>query len=127
MFNHLHLHTEFSLLDGLCQTKQLIERAQNLGMKALGLTDHGTLYGVIQFYEECKKAGIKPIIGVEGYLAHSSRHEKTASESKPFHITVLANDEQGYKNLLMLVTKGHLEGFYHRPRFDHELLENYGR
>ncbi len=125
MFNHLHLHTEFSLLDGLCQTKPLIEEAQRLGMTALGLTDHGSMYGAIQFYEECKKAGIKPIIGVEGYMAHASRLEKTTSESKPFHITMLAHNDAGYKNILTLVTKAHMEGFYHRPRIDKELLEKY--
>ncbi len=125
MFNHLHLHTEFSLLDGLCQTKPLIEEAQRLGMNALGLTDHGSMYGAIEFYESCKKAGIKPIIGVEGYMAHTSRLEKTTSESKPYHITMLAYNDIGYKNILTLVTKAHMEGFYHKPRIDKELLEKH--
>ena len=125
MFTHLHLHTEYSLLDGLCKIGPLVEQAKALGMESLALTDHGALYGVIEFYAACQDAGIKPLIGVEAYLALGSRHSKEPAEKRPFHLTLLAKNLEGYQNLLLLTTKAHLEGFYHRPRMDKELLSQY--
>ena len=124
-FTHLHLHTEYSLLDGLCQVEPLVERAKELGMDAIGLTDHGVLHAAIDFYRIARREGIKPIIGMEGYLATGSRHDRNAADKQPFHITLLAKNEAGYKNLLQLGTKAQLEGFYYKPRIDHELLEEH--
>jgi DNA polymerase-3 subunit alpha len=111
------------LLDGLSRIHLLVERAKELGMDALGITDHGGMYGAVEFYRACRAAGIKPILGCELYVAHESRLSKTPSEKAPFHLTVLAKNNIGYKNLLKLVTKSHLEGFYYKPRVDRELLE----
>ena len=123
MFTHLHVHTEYSLLDGLSRIGPLVKRTRELGMDSLAITDHGALYGAIEFYTECKSAGIKPIIGCEVYVAQGSRHSKTPADKSPYHLTLLATDNTGYWNLLQLVTKAHLEGFYYKPRIDHELLE----
>lgn len=123
MFAHLHLHTEFSLLDGLSRIPVLMDRARELGQEAIGLTDHGVLYGAVQFYKEAKARGIKPIIGVEAYVAQGSRHSRDPAEKQPYHLTLLAKNETGYRNLLTLVTKAHLEGYYYKPRMDKELLE----
>ncbi|MBM3932891.1 MAG: DNA polymerase III subunit alpha [SAR202 cluster bacterium] len=123
-FTHLHVHTEYSLLDGLCFLDKLVDRAKQLGMNALGMTDHGGLYGAIDFYRIAKKAGVKPIIGCEMYVAPGSRHDRTSQE-KPYHMTVLAHNNTGYANLVKLVTKSHLEGFYYKPRIDRELLEKH--
>ncbi len=125
MFTHLHVHTEYSLLDGVSRIPKLVRRAKELGMEALAITDHGSLYGVVEFYAECMEVGIKPIIGCEVYVAHQSRHERGASERSPFHLTVLTKNNQGYQNLMRLVTYAHLEGQYYRPRIDRELLEQY--
>ncbi|MBI4202278.1 MAG: DNA polymerase III subunit alpha [Chloroflexi bacterium] len=125
-FTHLHVHTEYSLLDGLSRIGPLVTRARELGMEALGITDHGSLYGAIDFYNECKAAGIRPIIGLEAYVAGGSRLSKTPADKSPYHMTLLARNNQGYRNLLQLVTKSHLEGFYYKPRIDRELLERYG-
>ena len=125
MFTHLHVHTEYSLLDGVSRIPKLVARAKELGMDSLAITDHGSLYGVVEFYSHCLEAGIKPIIGCEVYVAHESRHDKRASERSPFHLTVLAKNNAGYKNLMRLVTQAHLEGHYYRPRIDKELLERY--
>ena len=125
MFTHLHVHTEYSLLDGVSRIPKLVKQARELGMDALAITDHGSLYGVVDFYSECLEAGIKPIIGCEVYVAQGSRHDKTPSERSPFHLTVLAKDNLGYRNLMKLVTQAHLEGYYYRPRIDKELLEQY--
>jgi len=125
MFTHLHLHTEYSLLDGLARIPQLMERAQELGQEAIALTDHGVLYGVVAFYKEAKARGLKPIIGVEAYLAQGSRGSREPKDRRPYHITLLARDLQGYRNLLALVTKAHLEGYYYRPRMDKELLQEH--
>ena len=103
MFTHLHVHTEYSLLDGLSRIPQLVGRAAELGMDALAITDHGALYGVVEFYSQCQEAGIKPIIGCELYLAQESRHKKENSEKRPYHLTVLAQDNEGYRNLVKLV------------------------
>lgn len=125
-FVHLHTHTEYSLLDGISHIKQLVKRAKELGMEALAVTDHGAMYGAIEFYKACKEAGIKPIIGCEMYVAprsHTSKEGK--ADADPYHLTVLAKDEQGYKNLMKLVSIAWLDGYYYRPRVDKELLKQY--
>jgi DNA polymerase-3 subunit alpha len=125
-FVHLHTHSHYSLLDGFSKIDDLIKRASELGFPALALTDHGTLSGAIEFYKKAKKAGIKPIIGCEVYLAPRTRFDKTARiDSKSYHLTLLAKDEKGYKNLIKLVTKGWLEGFYYKPRIDKEILREH--
>jgi DNA polymerase III subunit alpha len=121
-FVHLHTHTEFSLLDGLAKCSDLAQHAADLGMSALAITDHGVMYGVVDFYQACKKAGIKPIIGIETYLAHTSRHRKDRSEAKAYHLVLLAQNQTGYKNLLELASLAQLEGFYYKPRIDKEVL-----
>ncbi len=127
-FVHLHLHTEYSLLDGANRIEPLAARAQQLGMKALAMTDHGVLFGVIPFYKACKKHDIKPIIGCELYVAPESRHIKTGgSDQAGYHLTVLAQDYEGYRNLVKLVSIGYTEGFYYRPRVDHDLLAQYSK
>ena len=123
MFTHLHVHTEYSMLDGLSRLESLVDKAKELGMDSLGITDHGGMYGAIDFYRIAKKAGIKPIIGCETYVAASSRHSKTPADKSPYHMTILAKDATGYQNLVKLVSKSHLEGFYYKPRLDRELLE----
>ncbi len=125
MFTHLHNHTEFSLLDGLSRIPRLMEQAQMLGQEAIALTDHGNLYGAVQFYKEAKAKGIKPIIGIEAYVAQSSRLSRDPGDKQPYHMTLLAKNEAGYRNLLALSTKSHLEGYYYRPRMDRELLEQH--
>ncbi len=123
MFTHLHNHTEYSMLDGISRIPDLVRRTGELGMDAMSITDHGSLYGVVDFYSECKEAGIKPIIGCEFYVAHGSRHDKTPHERTANHLVLIAKDNTGYGNLLQLVTRSHLEGFHYRPRIDKELLE----
>ncbi|MCL0046460.1 PHP domain-containing protein, partial [Dehalococcoidales bacterium] len=125
MFSHLHVHTEYSLLDGMCRIPQLIERAKELGMDSLAITDHGAMYGAIQFYLLAKEAGIKPIIGCEFYLAQNSRFSRDASDKNHYHLILLAKNQTGYRNLIQLTTKAHLEGFYYKPRVDKELLQQY--
>ena len=125
-FTHLHVHTEYSMLDGISRIPELVERTGELGMDSLAITDHGTFYGVVDFYSACLDAGIKPIIGCEVYVAHNSRHEKNPSERSPAHLVLLARDNTGYRNLMQLVTKAHVEGFYNRPRIDKGLLEEFG-
>jgi len=125
-FVHLHVHSEYSLLDGLASTDQLAKRAKELGMTSLALTDHGVMFGAVDFFKACKKHEIKPIMGCELYVAPGSRFERNSGkEHKPFHLTALARNETGYKNLLQLVSKAQLEGFYYRPRVDRELLEQH--
>ena len=123
-FVHLHAHTEFSLLDGAARIDTLFERVKTAGMPALAITDHGAMFGALRFYEAGIAAGVKPIIGVEAYVAPGSRFERSPgdSEEKYRHLTILARNTAGYRNLLNLVTDAHLEGFYHRPRIDKELL-----
>ena len=125
MFTHLHVHTEYSLLDGLSRLDPLVRRAVDLGMDSLAITDHGAVYGAIDFYRAAKDAGIKPIIGCEMYVAPGSRYGKGPEDKTPYHLTVLAKDGRGYQNLLKLVTRSQLEGFYYKPRVDRELLERY--
>ncbi len=122
-FVHLHTHSHYSLLDGLSKVSDLVKTAVKYGMPALALTDHGAMYGAIDFYMEAKKAGLKPILGVEGYLAARNRKDKESGlDSKRNHITLFAKNETGYRNLIKLTTLAHLEGFYYKPRMDKEIL-----
>jgi len=124
-FVHLHNHTEYSLLDGLQKTKNMVAYAKELGMKALAITDHGNMYGTIKFYKACLDAGIKPIIGCEIYIAKRSLHDKEAQDKDYNHLILLAENETGYKNLMKIVTVANLEGYYYKPRTDIKLLEEY--
>ena len=125
-FVHLHVHSEFSLLDGANKIKELPARAKELGMNAIAITDHGVMFGVVDFYKECKKVGIKPIIGCEVYVSPRSRFDKEPGiDNKYSHLILLAKNEIGYKNLSHLVSMGFTEGFYYKPRIDLEILEKY--
>src|SRR3989338_7304426 len=126
-FVHLHCHTQFSLLDAASKVPQLIKRAVELKFPALAMTDHGNLFGAISFYREAMKQGIKPIIGIEAYVAPQSRLDRTAHGIKEasHHLTLLCKNETGYRNLMKLSTASYLEGFYYRPRIDKELLRKY--
>ncbi len=127
-FAHLHCHSHYSLLDGLSKIDPLVERVKELNMSALALTDHGVMYGTIEFYNKCREQGIKPIIGLEAYVAPRSRHDKDGrSDADYFHLTLLAENSEGYKNLMALTTAAHLEGFYYKPRIDLELLSRHNR
>jgi DNA polymerase-3 subunit alpha len=124
-FVHLHLHTEFSLLDGACRLDRLMDKAVEQRFGALAITDHGALYGAIDFYKMAREKGIKPIIGCEVYVAPGSRLDKKAAGSGRdvyHHLGLLARDETGYKNLIKLVTDAHLKGYYYKPRIDKEIL-----
>ena len=122
-FTHLHVHSHYSLLDGLTKIDELIQKAKDDGCDSLAITDHGVMYGAIEFYQKCKKAGIKPIIGVEAYLAPGSRLDKNSrSEERNYHLVLLAKDKIGYRNLIKLTSIAHLEGFYYKPRIDWEVL-----
>jgi len=125
-FVHLHTHTHYSLLDGLSKIPELLDKAKELGMNALAITDHGVMYGVIEFYKEAKKRNIKPIIGCELYIAPRSYLDKTPKiDSENYHLVLLAKNKKGYKNLLKLVSTSHLDGYYYKPRVDKELLRKY--
>jgi len=130
-FVHLHLHTQYSLLDGACRIEELISTAVENKMPAIAMTDHGNMFGAIEFYEEARKQGIKPIIGCEVYIAPKSRFDKSGSNlsmsEASNHFILLARDEEGYHNLSKLVTIGYLEGFYYRPRIDKEALAKYSK
>ncbi|NOY15137.1 MAG: DNA polymerase III subunit alpha, partial [bacterium] len=124
-FIHLHVHSEYSLLDGLPRISEIIQQAKKLGMPAVALTDHGNMYGAIELYQQAKNEGIKPIIGSEIYMTATSRDDK--AQKKSFHLTLLAKNYQGYKNLMKLVSLGYLEGFYYKPRLDFEVLAKYSQ
>ena len=127
-FTHLHVHTEYSLLDGSCKIKELIDRAKELGMQSLAITDHGVMYGVIDFYKAAVNAGIKPIIGCEVYVAPESRFDREAGgqgDDRYYHLVLLAENDTGYHNLMKIVSRGFTEGYYYKPRVDKELLEKY--
>jgi DNA polymerase-3 subunit alpha len=128
-FVHLHVHSDYSLLDGACRIDRLMDRASELGMKALALTDHGNLYGTIEFYNQAKAKGIKPLVGCELYLVETSRLEKHGRSDEDgksmFHLGLLAKNLTGYQNLLKLVSDAHLKGFYYKPRTDLETLAKY--
>lgn len=126
MFTHLHLHTQFSLLDGACRLNGLVSRAKELGMTSLAITDHGNMYGAVDFYRECKKQDIKPIIGCEVYVAPRTRFDKDKVLDKDYnHLVLLVKNEIGYKNLIKMVSLSYTEGFYFKPRIDRDLLEKY--
>ncbi len=125
-FTHLHVHTQYSLLDGCCRIENLIDAAKELGQKSIAITDHGVMYGVIEFYKAAKAKGIKPIIGCEVYVAPRTRFDKQkALDSEYSHLVLLCKDNQGYQNLIKLVSMGFTEGFYSKPRIDKEILEKY--
>ena len=125
-FVHLHVHTEYSLLDGACRIEQLMERVKENGQTAVAITDHGVMYGAVSFYQAAKAAGIHPVIGCEIYVAPRTRFDKeTPADRKPYHLTLLCENNKGYQNLLQIVSKASIEGFYNRPRADRQLLEAY--
>lgn len=127
-FTHLHVHTHYSLLDGLGKIDDLLEKAASFGMKSLAITDHGVMYGVPEFYEKATKKGIKPIIGCEFYLTPNDLHSKLPKiDDNRHHLILLARDNQGYKNLMQLVSIAHLEGFYYKPRIDFSVLKKYSQ
>src|SRR5438046_3801258 len=122
-FVHLHLHTEYSLLDGAIRMKELMKKAAEFKMPAVAITDHGNLFGAIEFYQEATRAGVKPIIGCEAYIAHGSHKDRPSSRrAAAYHFTLLAQNEAGYRNLVKLVTAAHLDGFHYAARIDKELL-----
>ena len=138
-FTHLHVHTEFSMLDGAARLDELVAKAAGDGMPALGITDHGNMYGILDFYRECNRQGVKPVLGIEAYLAHDSRHERPPRRGRVddsggdteggkklyYHLTLLAENDLGYRNLIQLSSLAFLEGYYYKPRMDWELLEKY--
>ncbi len=127
-FVHLHVHSEFSLLDGLGRVNELVGQAKQLGFESLAITDHGALYGAVAFYQACRAAGIKPIIGVETYVARRSMADREGkADDKPFHLVLLAKDWTGYQNLCRLLTDAHLDGYYYKPRIDRELLARHAQ
>jgi len=127
-FVHLHNHTEFSLLDGASRINAMVARAAELEMPALALTDHGVMYGAIHFYKACLQAGIKPILGFEAYVAPRGRADREARVDRdPYHLTILAADGEGYRNLMALCTIGQKEGLYYKPRIDREVLARHAK
>ena len=126
-FTHLHVHTEYSLLDGSNKIKEYVKRVKELGMNSAAITDHGVMYGVIDFYRACKAEGINPVIGCEVYVAPNSRYDKelTGGEDRYYHLVLLAENNTGYQNLMKIVSKGFTEGYYYRPRVDMEVLREY--
>lgn len=126
-FTHLHVHTEYSLLDGSSKIKEIVARAKELGMDSLAITDHGVMYGVIDFYRACKAEGIRPVLGCEIYVAPGSRFQKegNASDERYYHLVLLAENNKGYSNLIKIVSKGFTEGYYYKPRVDLEVLQEY--
>ena len=129
-FAHLHLHTDYSLLDGAIQIKPLAKRTEELGMTACAMTDHGNMFGAISFYNTMKSRGVKPIIGCETYITRGSRRDRSASapgEKANFHLILLAKDLDGYRNLVRLTSKAYIEGFYYKPRIDKELLAEHSK
>ena len=127
-FVHLHVHTEYSLLDGASKIPELVAYAKELGMPALAITDHGVMYGAIEFYKECKKQDIKPIIGCEVYITDGSRTDKSiTARDKTYHLILLAENYEGYRNLMKLVSIGEVEGFYYKPRIDKDVLRQYSK
>ena len=126
-FTHLHVHTEYSLLDGSSKIKEITKRAKELGMDSLAITDHGVMYGAIDFYRAALANDIKPIIGCEVYVAPGSRFDKEANagEDRYYHLILLAENNTGYENLCRIVSKGFVDGFYYKPRVDYEVLEKF--
>ena len=126
-FTHLHVHTGYSLLDGAAKIDGLVRRAKELGYDSLAITDHGVMYGVIEFYETCLREGIKPILGCEVYVSPGSRFDREVGkgDDRYYHLVLLAENDLGYHNLSKIVTRGFTEGFYYKPRVDMEVLEKY--
>ena len=127
-FVHLHVHSEYSMLDGACRIKDMVGAAQDMGMPSIAITDHGVMYGAVPFYEAARAKGVKPIIGCEAYITGGSRFDRkaeNASKSQAHHLVLLATNELGYQNLVRLISAAHLEGFYYKPRIDHEILAKY--
>ena len=125
-FVHLHVHSEYSLLDGACRIDGLVARAKALGQTAVAVTDHGVMYGAVDFYRAAKQEGIKPIIGCEVYVAPRTRFDRVHEvDDRPYHLVLLCRNEQGYRNLSALVSRSFTEGFYGKPRVDWELLTRY--
>ena len=126
-FTHLHVHTEYSLLDGSNKIKEYVSRVKELGMNSAAITDHGVMYGVIDFYKAARAAGIKPILGCEVYVAPGSRFDRELShgDDRYYHLVLLAENNKGYQNLMKIVSKGFVEGYYYKPRVDMEVLETY--
>lgn len=127
-FTHLHVHTEYSLLDGFCRIQDLVKQAKKLGMNSLAITDHGVMFGVVDFYKQCVREGIKPIIGCEVYTAPRTLHHKDSKQdSNPGHLVLLAKDQEGYRNLMKIVSTGFVEGFYYKPRIDIDYLKGHSQ
>ena len=126
-FAHLHVHTEYSLLDGSNKITEYVNRVKELGMDSAAITDHGVMYGVIDFYRAAKAAGIRPILGCEVYVAPSSMYDKETAggEDRYYHLVLLAENNTGYSNLMKIVSKGFVEGYYYKPRVDKSVLEKY--
>lgn len=125
-FTHLHLHTEYSLLDGAARIKNVVARAKELGMDSLAITDHGAMFGVVEFYKECRKQGIKPVIGCEVYTAARRMTDKDVERDKhQGHLILLAKNETGYKNLIKIVSAGYIKGYYYKPRIDKDVLREH--
>ena len=123
---HLHNHTHHSLLDGMTKVNELVSTVKDMGMEAVAITDHGTMSGLVDFYKSAKDSDIKPIMGMETYVAARSRHDRDPQKDKArYHLILLAMNETGYQNLMKLSTKANLEGMYYKPRIDHDLLEEY--
>ena len=117
-FAHLHLHTQYSILDGAIAIPPLVERCASLGMPALALTDHGNMFGAVEFHDQATAAGIKPILGIEAYVAQGDRRDRSPQRRHSNHLVLLAKNQVGYSNLLKLTTRSYLEGFYYKPRID---------
>ena len=125
-FVNLHVHTEYSLLDGACRIKELISRVKELGQTAVAITDHGNMYGAVEFWNTARAEGIKPVIGCEVYVARRTRHDREPKlDSSPYHLILLCENNEGYRNLVKLVSIASIEGFYNKPRVDLELLKKY--
>ena len=126
-FVHLHLHTEYSLLDGFSKIKKVMQRAKEMNMPAVAITDHGTMFGVVEFYMAAQEAGIKPVIGLEAYMAPRDMRSRDPRDKGANHLLLLADNQTGYQNLLEIASASQLEGFYYHPRIDHEYLEKQDR
>ena len=125
-FTHLHVHTEYSLLDGACRIRDMMQRVKDIGQDAIAITDHGVMYGVIDFYRAAKAAGVKPIIGCEVYVAPRSMHDRVHGvDNESYHLVLLCENEVGYRNLSYMVSQAFVDGFYVRPRVDVDLLRKH--
>ncbi len=122
-FTHLHVHTEYSLLDGACRIEELVNKAKELNMDSLAITDHGSMYGVVEFFKQAKKAGIKPVLGFEAYVSPRRMTDKDPQKDKSqYHLVLLAENHDGWKNIIKLCSAGFVDGYYYKPRIDHEVL-----